>query len=212
VVSGALIFLFIGLLAAWLSDNAQTGRYFALAIAIGMAALAFVAWLLLRGLRIASRHLPRSAGPVVRQGIANLYRPGNHAGAAVMALGVGVMFTITIWIVQRGLLQDIVRTAPPGLPNVYLLDITSANHDAVYDLLTKQKGVEGAPEMLLAVAAQMESIDGVPVRREKLQGFVRRYADRAGLDSGREAPFHAGCRREVVAGGDASGGARLIGG
>ncbi len=40
-----------------------------------------------------------------------------------MALGVGVMFTVTIWIVQRGLLQDIVRTAPPGMPNVYLLDV-----------------------------------------------------------------------------------------
>ena len=80
-----------------------------------------------RSLRWLSRHLPRRAGPVVRQGIANLYRPGNHAGAAVMALGVGVMFTVTVWIVQRGLLQDIVRTAPPGMPNVYLLDVTAAS-------------------------------------------------------------------------------------
>ncbi len=92
----------------------------------GLASLALVAWLLLRGLRWFSRHLPRRAGPMVRQGIANLYRPGNHAGAAVMALGVGVMFTVTVWIVQRGLLQDIIRTAPPGMPNVYLLDVTAA--------------------------------------------------------------------------------------
>ena len=144
--------------------------------------------LLLKGLRIVSRHLPRSAGPVVRQGIANLYRPGNHAGAAVMALGVGVMFTVTVWIVQRGLLQDIVRTAPPGMPNVYLLDITASNKDAVYDLLTKQAGLLGKPEMLGAVSAQMVSIDGRPLVRERMQGFARRYARTVTVSTAPEKP------------------------
>ena len=176
VISAAVILAFVGLLAAWLSENAKTGVYFAVAMAAGLASLAAVAWALLRSLRVVSRHLPRSAGPVLRQGIANLYRPGNHAGAAVMALGVGVMFTVTVWIVQRGLLQDIVRTAPPGMPNVYLLDITAANRDAVYKLVSRQPGVEGTPEMLGAVSAQIQSIDGVLVRRENLRGVARRYA------------------------------------
>jgi putative ABC transport system permease protein len=153
-----------------------------------MAALAAVAWLLLRGLRVLSRHMPRSFGPIVRQGIANLYRPGNHAGAAVMALGVGVMFTITIWIVQRGLLKDIVATAPPGMPNVYLLDITASNRDAVYDLLSKQPGLEGKPEMLGAVSAQMQSIDGKPVQRERMQGFARRYSRTVTVSTANERP------------------------
>jgi putative ABC transport system permease protein len=196
IVSAILILVFVGLLAAWLSDSAQTGRYFVLAIAGGMAALALTAWLLLRGLRILSRHLPRSAGPIVRQGIANLYRPGNHAGAAVMALGVGVMFTITIWIVQRGLLQDIVRTAPPGMPNVYLLDITAAKRDAVYDLLAKQPGLEGKPEMLGAVTAQMLSIDGVAVQRETMTGFARRYSRSVTVSTASGKPNFT----EVVAG------------
>jgi putative ABC transport system permease protein len=176
VISALVILGFVGALAAWLSDNATTGGYFAAAIAVAMLALAGVAWLLLRGLRILSRHLPRAAGPVIRQGIANLYRPGNHAGAAVMALGVGVMFTATIWIVQRGLLQDIIRTAPPGMPNVYLLDMTASNKQGVADLIAKQPGVLGPPEMLGAVAANIQSIDGVPMEREKLQGVARRYA------------------------------------
>jgi putative ABC transport system permease protein len=141
-----------------------------------MVSLAVVAWILLRGLRLVSRHLPVRTGPVVRQGIANLYRPGNHAGAAVMALGVGVMFTVAVWIVQRGLLRDIVRTAPPGMPNVYLLDMTAANRQAVYDLLAKQPGVEGSPEIVGAVSAQIVSIDGVTFRREELRGVARRYA------------------------------------
>jgi putative ABC transport system permease protein len=176
VISALVILAFVGALAAWLSDSAQTGEYFVFGVAAGMAALALVAWVLLRGLRVVGRHLPRAAGPIVRQGIANLYRPGNHAGAAVMALGVGVMFTVTIWIVQRGLLQDIVRTAPPGMPNVYLLDITASRRDAVYDLLAKQTGILGMPEMLGAVSATMQSIDGRPVERDRMQGFARRYA------------------------------------
>src|SRR5215469_12336207 len=188
VVSGMLILAFVGALAAWLSDSARTGEYFAFAIAAALASLAVVAWLLLRGLRILSRTLPRSVGPVVRQGIANLYRPGNHAGAAVMALGVGVMFTVTVWIVQRGLLKDIVCTAPPGMPNVYLLDITAANRDSVYKLVSQQQGLLGTPEMVGAVSATIQSIDGVPFEREKQVGMARRYARTTTVSPAATAP------------------------
>ncbi len=167
VISALVILTFVGVLAAWLSENQKTGVYFAIAIAVGMLSLAAVAWALLKSLRWIGRHLPRQAGPVLRQGIANLYRPGNHAGAAVMALGVGVMFTVTVWIVQRGLLQDIVHTAPPGMPNVYLLDVTAANRDAVYQLISSQKGVLQKPEMVGAVSATIQSIDGAPMQRDE---------------------------------------------
>src|ERR1019366_2908669 len=176
VVSALVILVFVGALAAWLSENQRTGFYFAAAIAVGMTSLAAVAWALLKGLRWFSRHLPRRAGPIIRQGIANLYRPGNHAGAAVMALGVGVMFTVTVWIVQRGLLQDIVRTAPPGMPNVYLLDVTASNRDEVFKLISSQKGILATPEMVGAVSATIQSIDGVPFVRENLRGVARRYS------------------------------------
>jgi putative ABC transport system permease protein len=181
VVSALVILFFVGLLAAWLSDSAQTGQYFAMGIAVGLVALAAIAWLLLRGLRWVSRHLPRAAGPVLRQGIANLYRPGNHAGAAVIALGVGVMFTVSVWIIQRGVLHDMMRTAPPGLPNVYLIDVTAANRDGVMAILKHQAGVLGAPEMTGSVSARIQSIDGVPMRRESQQGMARRYAGNVSL-------------------------------
>jgi putative ABC transport system permease protein len=185
LVSGVLILSFVGLLAAWLSDSAETGRYFAIGIAAGLAVLAAIAWLLLRGLRIVGRHLPRAAGPILRQGIANLYRPGNHAGAAVIALGVGVMFTVSVWIIQRGVLHDIIRTAPPGLPNVYLIDVTAANRDGVMDILRHQPGVLGVPEMTGSVTARIESIDGLPMRRQggggERGGMGRRYAGNVSL-------------------------------
>jgi putative ABC transport system permease protein len=183
--SAILILTFVGLLAAWLSDSAQTGKYFALGIAMGLAVLVAISWLLLRGLRWVGRHLPRATGPILRQGIANLYRPGNHAGAAVIALGVGVMFTVSVWIIQRGVLHDMLRTAPPGLPNVYLLDVTAANRDGVMDILRHQPGVIGTPEMTGSVTARIESIDGVPMRREGggQRGMGRRYAGNVSLST-----------------------------
>jgi putative ABC transport system permease protein len=183
LISGGLILFFVGLLAAWLSDSAATGRYFALGIAAGFAALAGIAWLLLRALRWVGRHLPRAAGPVLRQGIANLYRPGNHAGAAVIALGVGVMFTVAIWIIQRGVLHDMMRTAPPGLPNVYLLDVTAANRDGVLDVIRHQPGVLDTPQMTGSVTARIQSVNGVAMRRESQQGMGRRYAGNVSLSS-----------------------------
>ena len=181
--SGILILFFVGVLAAWLSDSAETGRYFALGIAAGLAVLVAIAWVLLRVLRWVGRHLPRAAGPVLRQGIANLYRPGNHAGAAVIALGVGVMFTVSVWIIQRGVLHDIMRTAPPGLPNVYLLDVTVSNRDGVMDILRHQPGVLGTPEMTGSVTARIESVDGVPMRGNSQRGMARRYAGNVSLSS-----------------------------
>jgi putative ABC transport system permease protein len=182
-ISGLLILFFVGLLAAWLSDSAATGRYFALGIASGLAVLAAIAWLLLRGLRWVGRHLPRAAGPIVRQGIANLYRPGNHAGAAVIALGVGVMFTVSVWIIQRGVLHDMMRTAPPGLPNVYLLDVTASNRDGVLDIIRHQPGVLDAPQMTGSVTARIESIDGVAMKRDAQRGMARRYAGNVSMSS-----------------------------
>jgi putative ABC transport system permease protein len=74
------------------------------------------------------------------------------------------------------------------MPNVYLLDITASNRNAVYDLISKQPGLEGRPELLGAVSMQMQSIDGVPVEREKMQGFARRYARSISVSTAEEKP------------------------
>ena len=63
VISAVVILAFVGLIAAWLSENARTGGWFALAMAAGLTSLALVAWVLLRGLRWLSRHLPRRRRP-----------------------------------------------------------------------------------------------------------------------------------------------------
>jgi putative ABC transport system permease protein len=177
ILAGAIILAgFAGIAMSFATgtprDIWRTGEYFAGALVISFTALSAVAWLMLRLLKIASRgKLPAS----IRHGIANLYRPGAHAQSVLVALGVGVMFTLTVYLVQHGMIAEMNRTSPPGMPNVFLIDIAPKDRDAVLDLVKRQRGVEGTPEVIGTVAAKISSVDGQPVDKMDLKGFARRY-------------------------------------
>ena len=191
VPSGLAAFLIlagIGGIASWLSDSFKTGAYFAGGLAGSLAAMAGVAWLLLRGLRWFGKSGATRLRPSFRHGIANLYRPGSHSQASLVALGIGVMFTLTVFLVQRGLIADMLHDAPPGMPNVFVLDMTPANRDAVLQLIARQKGVEGKPESVGTVAVKMSAINGVPLVREKLIGLERHYASTVSGDESAAVP------------------------
>jgi len=157
-----------------LRDEVRTGLYFTVALAAGVGLLAGAAWLLLRLLRALQRHAS-GLPAVVRHGLANLYRPGNQAQSAVVALGVGVMFTLMVFLIQGALVRQIRGSAPPGMPNVFLLDIPGAQRQAVTDLAAAQPGVTAAPEVAMAVAARITAIDGRPIRDFGLRDMGRRF-------------------------------------
>ena len=170
-----LILLGTGAVAATLTegswrDSLRTGAVFSIGLAIAIALLALAAWIFLRLLRA----LPAGHG-ALRHGIANLYRPGNQAQSAVVALGVGVMFTLTVFLVQTALVRQIRGSAPPGMPNVFLLDIPGPDRDAVTDLIRSQPGVTAVPDIAEAVAARITAINGVPTDQLSLRDFGRRF-------------------------------------
>jgi len=174
--AGVLILGGIGFVAAWLSSSPQMGVYFVLGLTGSLLLLAAVAWALMRGLKLVSRGAGRTLRPSIRHGIANLYRPGNHAQSALVALGIGVMFTLTVYLVQRGLLAELVKSAPPGMPNVFLLDITPRIKDGVTAVAAQQKGIEGKLELIGTVSARITNINGAAFDRTNLRGMSRRYA------------------------------------
>jgi putative ABC transport system permease protein len=180
LLAGAAILLGTGAVAATLTDGGlrmavRTGSYFALGLAGGIAALAVSAWLLLRGVRWFLRHAPARLPGAMRHGIANLYRPGNQVQAAVVALGVGVMFTLTVFLIQSALVRQIRGSAPPGMPNVFLLDIPGGQRQAVADLIRTQPGVQEAPDVTGAVAARVVAVNGVPIDQLPLHDWGRRF-------------------------------------
>ena len=180
IASALLILVGLGGIAAWLTegsgkDAARLGIYFAGGLAISLLALYGVAWVLLWSLRKMQKRGSARMPVVLRQGIANLYRPGNQAEAVLVALGVGVMFTLTIYLVQKQMLDQLTASAPPGMANVFLIDIRAHQKDDLVKLIKAQKGLQSEPDLLAAVAARITRVNGTPVPDLGLKGFERRF-------------------------------------
>ena len=176
----AAILLGVGGIAATLTEGSardalRTGAFFTIGLTVGVALLAAAAWLLLRILRALQRHISHLPA-ILRHGLANLYRPGNQAQSAVVALGVGVMFTLMVFLIQGSLVRQIRGSAPPGMPNVFLLDIPGPQRQAVADLVKEQPGVTAAPEVASAVAARIRTVDGRSVESFGLRDAARRFS------------------------------------
>lgn len=176
LASGLVILVGLGALAGWLAgskleDAVRLGGWFSGGLALSLLILTGFAWMLLKGIR---RLSPMTRGSL-RHGLANLYRPGNQAEAVLVSIGVGVMFTLTIYLVQHSLLTEIAESAPPGMPNVFLVDITAPLKDGVEKLVNQQPGVEKGVEFIPSVAARITHINGEPIEKRELKGFTRRF-------------------------------------
>ncbi len=172
---GVLILVGLGAIAGWLSASLQVGSYFAGGLAVALIVLALVAAGVLRMIRFVVKKAPWRIPTLARQGFANLYRQGNQAQAILVALGLGVMFTLTVYLVQHSLVSEIVQSAPPDAPNVFLIGITPEQVAPLQALLAQQKGVVAAPEFAPSVQVRIESVNGTPLEDLKLTGMSRRF-------------------------------------
>jgi putative ABC transport system permease protein len=173
LAAGALILAGLGGIAGWLAESFRMGGYFVGGLAVALLILALVAWLLLRGLRLFLRRSPIRLPVSLRQGAANVYRPGNHATSVLVSLGIGVMFTLTIYLVQKSLLVEVAGAAPPGSPNVFLINITPREREAVSQFLGAEAGLQGKPRVVPLAPVRLLMVNGTPV--EKLMGERRRF-------------------------------------
>jgi putative ABC transport system permease protein len=75
------------------------------------------------------------------------------------------MFTLTIYLVQKSLLIEVAGAAPPGSPNVFLINITPRDHDAIAQFLASRKDLRAKPRLAPLVPARLLLIDGKPAER-----------------------------------------------
>ncbi len=175
VISIGLIGVGIWLIAVWMSGSFRVGSYFAGGLLASLLVLAGIAKAILFAIRRAMITLSARVSPVVRQGVANLYRPGTHVTAILVALGVGVMFTLTVQLLQDSLLDQLRLSAPPDSPNVFLVNVTAEEKDALWKLLHSQRGIVELPDASPAVAGQLSRINGIPVEQIQLSEGEQRY-------------------------------------
>ena len=98
-----------------------------------------------------------------RHGFANLYRPGNQARSVLVALGIGVMFTLTTYLLQRTVLRQVQNEGPGREGNLFMLDIRNAAE--VSKLVESQPGVTGKVQLVGYIVSRMLEQNGVPVER-----------------------------------------------
>jgi putative ABC transport system permease protein len=172
---GAAVLILAGLaaIATTLSDSAEVGKVFSLGLVVVLAVLLGASAAVLAGLKWFLARTRLGLPSSLRHGLANLYRPGNPSAALLAALGMGVMQIMTVYFVQQAVVRELHVSAAPNLPNVFLVDITTAEVDGVRRLLKTQPGVTVGPELVPVVSSRIVAVDGVPAKDLKLKNLPR---------------------------------------
>jgi putative ABC transport system permease protein len=145
----------VTLLSVWQAPWSAAGFSFAGGIVVTTAILAGMA----RGLMLATRRLfPRRASYVLRQGIANLFRPHNQTTAVSLAVGFGVFLLATLYVVQRNLLDQLRLDMRQDRPNLVIFDIQQHQLEAVTETI-RRRGFRVSQEVPI-VPARIAAING----------------------------------------------------
>jgi putative ABC transport system permease protein len=158
-------------LALLQAGNRRTGLWFAGGIGAALLILWIAALGLIRGVR---RWFPDRLRYVWRQGLANLYRPGNQTVPVVLALGFGGFLLATIALVQANLQRTLKLDADPTRPNLVFFDIQPDQLSGI-DSLVRADGFPMRPAVPI-VPMRILSVKGVPVT-EILGDTLRRRDD-----------------------------------
>ena len=135
LVNGALAASVVAL-AAWRSPTFKT----ALWMSAGIAAVLVVLLLSAIVLSAIARRALRAGWPyVVRQGVANLYRPANQTRAVVLSLGFGAFLITTLYLVQANLLRQFDLTTSASRGNLLFFDVQD-DQDAGVESIVRQAG------------------------------------------------------------------------
>lgn len=151
-------------LAVLEAPSVMEGLAFSGALATAVGVLWFVAFLLAR---LAERAFPRRAAYVLRQGVSNLFRPGNQTVSVTLALGFGTFVVATVLMVQANLAREIRLEDLEGQPNLLLFDIQSDQRDGVVGLIPP--AARSRAEVASLVPSRIRAINGM--NRIALQGL-----------------------------------------
>ena len=176
VLSFVILFLFILLVTATEPNAVSISFYFASAIMSAMFIINLTARLVI--------HLTRRFQPILgrtyalRQGMANLYRPGNQTLSVLTAIGVGFLLVTSIYIIENSIQSKIAVNNQGDLPNHFIIDVQPTQVKKVRGLL-KEFGVTSI-NMAPMISARIQSINGrsVDVTNVEKDAVARPWNDR----------------------------------
>ncbi|MDX1911205.1 MAG: FtsX-like permease family protein [Saprospiraceae bacterium] len=139
----------------WLvGDWQETGAFVG-----GIAAAFVVLWAIARLLTLLLRRFfPKKWSYVLRQGVANLFRPENQTVLLVVTIGLGTMLLSTLFLIQNLLLKQVEFSGSGNQPNMILFDIQANDKDSVAQLVRRHD--MPLMQQVAVVTTRIEAIDG----------------------------------------------------
>lgn len=177
-------------LAAVETGSFEVAAYFTAAVAMAVGLLAIASRLVMAAARRAGPRLP---GYRLRQGIANLHRPGNQTASVLTAVGVGVLLVSTIFIIEASLQKVLAIDDREELPNVFLIDIQPDQKPGVEKILREANAED--PVLAPMIAARIAAINGTPIETSNVNSDAR---DRSWADRMRTREYFVTYRDHLI--------------
>ncbi len=121
----ALAVLGLAVLAVATASQPRLAAIFMLAVAVFMAMLAAMGWLMRRLAAV----LPHPRQPFLRLALANVHRPGAQTGRLVVALGLGLTLFSALTFIETNLSGQLQKSAPKRAPSFFVLDVPGDSLD-----------------------------------------------------------------------------------
>ncbi|HSU97040.1 MAG TPA: FtsX-like permease family protein, partial [Gemmatimonadaceae bacterium] len=176
VVDAALVLSVVAVAVAR-AQSVRQGLWIAAATGGVLLVLALVASALSWG----ARRSVRAGWPyVVRQGLANVYRPANQTRAVMLSLGFGAFLVTTLYLVQNSIVRDLSLNASSSGANLLMFDVQQ-DQAAPIDSVIRARGfkvTQQSPVVPMRIASingrSTESIVGDSARNRRAGWAVRR--------------------------------------
>lgn len=165
------------------TDNLKVNLAFSGGLILVLGLLALIAW---GFLRLVKKLVPSRLPFAWRYGIANLYRPNNRTVLMVVALGLGFIIVLSLFLTKEGILTQLIVDRGGNSSNMIFFDIQPHQLAGVRELLEKHDlpVIESAP----LVNMRISEYKGIPTRQ-----LLQRDQDR---DDEPEKPHSWTLRRE----------------
>jgi len=118
------------------AESWTDGLFVAGGLAVAIGVLIGIAKLLIFLVR---KLLPQGWSFVLRQGLANLYRPNNRTLLLTLSLGLGTFLLLTIYLTRDVLLTQFRSIDANNQPNIFLFDIQPDQTKAVAELVRQEQ-------------------------------------------------------------------------
>lgn len=155
--SGIVILAGVLFAAVVQSGSARMGAEFTAGLALVTGVLAAAAMALAKGVGA----LPRYPGRVwIRHGLASLARPGADTLGSIVALGLGTLVVVGMYLVEVQLERSLAADLPKDAPTSFYVDIAPDQWPGVRGVL-ERRGASNVVSVPI-VTARLAAVDGTP--------------------------------------------------